>query len=57
MVGVVAGADEGSGFDYFHAAGKAFFLEHRKNVWMHKAIERQVVASGLQVLSDRENVG
>jgi hypothetical protein len=56
VVGVVAGADEGAGFDDFEAAAEALIAEGVELLGGDPAVDGQVVAGGLEVLADGEDV-
>jgi hypothetical protein len=56
VVGVVAGADEGAGLDDLEAAGEAFGGDIANCSGVDPAVDGEVVAGGLEVLADGEDV-
>jgi hypothetical protein len=56
VVGVVTGADERAGLDDLEPAAEPLALEHVEGVGVDPAVDGQVVACGLEVLADGEDV-
>lgn len=57
LEGVIGRADERAGFDVFEAHGFAADLEFGELAGMNVADDGQMIARGLEILAERQNVG